>query len=284
MTLEPKKQSMTQEDLEAILHMINQKRNGSDPLPKKVPHKLVYRIQKKAHKQGLDVTVPYYWYMFGTVSPITSSTVSPSAIPPSIPNQQLSKITSEVLTEYYAHDLEWLTDEMYKDAPYEVQRKFRELDKQIRTRHPDYTNFYDVEPSTDSILESTFRVYNQFSTDDFAEWEKALVKWYNAFTRELHSHSPDPDQLMKINLCFWRIISLEIAQEHSNGMTRQDIRKDLGIQSFEDKQQENFENLLKIERQDLNTKFGDTSPSTSLARASDDLVATSLQEFGIAFE
>lgn len=275
---------MQQEDLDAILRGINRNRGGSDPLPRKALHKLIYRIQKKANKQGLDITVPYYWFMFGTVSPASPSTVPRSRIPRSGTNQLLSEITSEVLAEYYAHDLEWLTDEMYKDAPYEVQREFRELDKQIRTRHSGYTDFYEVEPSTDSIVESTLRVYDQFPTDVFPRWEKALVKWYNALTRELHSHSPDSEQLMKVNLCFWRIISLEIAQKHSNSMTCQEIRGDLGIKSFEDEQQETLENLLRIERQDLNSKFGDTSPSPALVQASDDLVATSLREFGIAFE
>lgn len=281
---ETENQSMHQEDLYAILRAINRKRGGSDSLPKKALHKLVYRIQKKAHKQGLDVTVPYYWYMFGTVSPVSPSTVPRGGTLPAGTNQQVSEITTDVLAEYYAHDLEWLTDEMYKDAPYEVQREFRELDKQIRTRHPDYRDFYEVEPSTDSILESTFQVYDQFPTDVFSEWEKALVKWYNALTRELHTHSPNPEQLMKINLCFWRIISLEIAQEHSNGMTYQEIRGDLGINSFENEQQETLENLLKIEQQDLDSKFGDSGPSPALAQASDELIATSLQEVGIAFE
>lgn len=275
---------MNQEDLGVILRVINKESGGSDPLTKKALHKLVYRIQKKAHEQGIDVTVPYFWYMFGTVSPVSPSTIPEGRTLQGRTNQQLCEITSKVLAEYHTHDLEWLTDQMYEDAPYEVQREFRELDKQVRTKHTDYTNFYDVEPSTDSIAESTFQVYDYFPTDVFPEWERAVVKWYNALTRELHHHSPDPVQLMRVNLCFWRIISLEIAQKHSNGMTRQEIRGNLGIKSFEDEQQETLYDLLKIERQDLNSKFGDTSPSPALAEASDNLMAPHLREFGIAFE
>jgi len=35
---------------------------------------------------------------------------------------------------------------MYDDAPYQVQRDFRELDKKIRTLHTEYHDFFEVDP------------------------------------------------------------------------------------------------------------------------------------------
>jgi len=43
-------------------------------------HKLLYRIDVKSAEQDLDIEIPYYWYLFGTVSPATPSTVPSASI------------------------------------------------------------------------------------------------------------------------------------------------------------------------------------------------------------
>lgn len=124
---------MNREDLGTTLRLLNRERGAADALPKKSLHKLLYRVDVKSAEQDLDIEIPYYWYLFGTVSPATPSTVPSASINGPGLEDRLRSVVSEALSEYYEHGLEWLTDRMYDDAPYQVQRDFRELDKKIRT-------------------------------------------------------------------------------------------------------------------------------------------------------
>jgi len=56
---------------------------------------------------------------------------------------------------------------MYDDAPYQVQRVFRELDKKIRTLHTEYHDFFEVDPSRESVLSSVHETFDHFQTTDF---------------------------------------------------------------------------------------------------------------------
>jgi hypothetical protein len=275
---------MRHQGLNTILRSINRERGGEEPLSKKALHKITYRVQKAANEEGIELEVPYYWYMFGTVSPVSPSTVPRGGHVSKNTEERVAEITANVLQEYYSHSLEWLTDKVYEDAPYQVQREFRTLDKQIRTLHPDYSDFYGADPRDEVVLDSVYKVYDTFPGDVFPDWERSLIKWYNSITRELRKRSSDPYRLMKTNLSFWRILSLEIAQEHSDGMTRREIRGHLGIESFEKEQQAGLDRLLTIEKSYLDSKFGGTESTPVTDTAADELIAPTLSEFNIAIE
>lgn len=276
---------MNREDLGTALRLLNLERGDADTLPKKSLHKLLYRIDVKSAERNLDISIPYYWYLFGTVSPATPSTIPSVSINDPELKDRLRSVISEALSEYYAHGLEWLTDRMYDDAPYQVQRDFRELDKKIRTLHPEYHDFYEVDPSRESVLNSVHETFETFPNDRFPEYDRPLIKWYNSFTRELHSHSPNPPRLMTVNVTFWRIFALDLAQRHAQGMSPEEIRGNLGITSFEQAQSSAIEELAEFEEEDLDAKFSELVTELETERkAADELVAPILERRGIAHE
>ncbi len=276
---------MNREDLGTTLRLLNHECGAADALPKKSLHKLLYRIDVKSSQRNLDISIPYYWYLFGTVSPATPSTVPSAGLNEPELEDRLRSVVSEVLSEYYEHGLEWLTDRMYDDAPYQVQREFRELDKKIRTLHAEYHDFYEVDPSRESVLSSVHETFESFPNDRFPEDDRSLIKWYNAVTRELHSHSPDPSRLMTVNVTFWRIFSLELAQRHTQGMSPEEVRGNLGIISFEQARSSAIQKLDEFEEEDLDAKFsGSVTGLESERSAADELVAPILERRGIAHE
>ena len=174
---------------------------------------------------------------------------------------------------------------MYDDAPYQVQRDFRELDKKIRTLHTEYHDFFEVDPSRESVLRSVHDTFESFPNDRFPEYDRPLIKWYNAVTRELHSHSPDPSRLMTVNVTFWRIFALELAQRHAQGMSPEEVRGNLGITSFEDARSSAIQKLDEFEEEDLDAKFSGLATELESERsAADELVAPILERRGIAHE
>ena len=274
---------MYREDLDTTLRLLNYERGSADELPKKSLHKLLYRIDVKSSERSIDISIPYYWYLFGTVSPAAPSTVpSADTRKPGL-EDRLRPVVSDVLSEYYDHGLEWLTDRMYDDAHYQVQRDFRELDKKVRTLHPEYHDFYEVDPSRESVITSVHETFASFPSGQFPEYKRPLIKWYNTLTRELHSHSPDPSRLMTVDVTFWRIFALELAQRHAQGMTLEEIRGNLGIRSFDYAQDSSFEKLAEFEEEDLDAKFTDSMTGAETERkAADRLVAPILERQGIA--
>jgi hypothetical protein len=276
---------MNRADLGTALRLLNQERGNADPLPKKSLHKILYRIDLKASEQDLNISIPHYWYLFGTVSPATPSTVPSVCMNDEELKGRLHSIVSEVLSEYYEHGLEWLTDKMYDDAPYQVQRDFRILDKKLRTLHPEHHDFYEVDPSKESILKSVHNTFRSFPTSRFPQYDRPLIKWYNIITREIHSHSPDPSRLMTVNITFWRVFALDLAQRHLQGMTQKEVREHLGITSFEEAQSGAINDLAQFEKEDINSKFSDSTTKLEMERkAADELVAPILQRREIAME
>lgn len=280
---------MEEPELRAVLQLINEERTYERPLAKKSLHKLVYTVQQAADENGLDLSLPYFWYQFGTLSPVTPTTSEHSRISAesTVLRDNLRPIINDVLDQYYSTGIEGVTDAMYRNAPYDVQREFRELDKKIRTLHDDYNDFYEVEPSRDSILDSVFGVYDTFPSVKFPERDQDLSKWYTMFVRELDKPDFDPDRLMQINLLFWRAFALHLAEDHRHRMTKQEVKEELGIRSFEAARESASRNLLQLENETLDELFADTShpvDGETRSRAADAAVEPLIaDELGVSF-
>ena len=279
---------MKERDLRTVIHLIHQERTYETKLVDKSLYKLLYTVQKSADEKDVSITIPYFWYQFGTVSPLP--TVGPEL---DLPNQseslkeELRPLVREALELYYDDKLEGITDIMYQDAPYDVQREFRELDKKVRTLHEDYNDFYEVEPSRDSIIDSVYAVHDTFPTVKFREQEQDLSKWYTMFTREVDKTSFDPDKLMQINLTFWRTFALRVAENHRYEMTKQEVKEEIGITSFEAARESTRKKLRRIESQTLSEKFGSKDrpqPGSIESKAADAMMEPILaQELGLSF-
>jgi hypothetical protein len=250
---------MKQRGLQTALRVINEERTYERTLPKKSLYKHLYAVEKRASAHNVNITIPYYWYLWGTVSPISVNDDSGvSATPDKVDEglkEELRPVVSDVLDYYYENGLEGLTDYVYQDAPYDVQRAFRELDKKIRTHHDDYTDFFEVEPSRKSIIKSVYQVFDTFPTVKFPEHEQDVTKWYALFTSEVNEPEFDPDRLMQIDLLFWRIMSLSIAEEHHHGMSQAEVRDALGISSFKAERAVTRESLTELEDAILDDRY-----------------------------
>jgi hypothetical protein len=90
---------------------------------------------------------------------------------------------------------------------------------------------------------------------------------------------------MTVNITFWRVFALDLAQRHLQGMTQKEVREHLGITSFEEAQSAAINDLAQFEKEDLNSKFSDSTTKLEMERkAADELVAPILQRREIAME
>lgn len=169
-----------------------------------------------------------------------------------------------------------MTDRLYEDAPYEVQRDWRVLNKKIRTLHPDYNDFYEVEPSRNSIKESIYDNYDSFPSARYLE-DSDVTKWYSLMTRELYQDELDVDRLMVVNLTFWRIVALWLAEHHRHHLSRRNVKTILSIKSFDKARDEGRSRLWEIEGEALDEKFdSEDMRDTPRAKAADAVVRSML--------
>lgn len=261
--------------LSTAVDLIKQEHKYEESLPDKAVHKFLYFIDKKVNNSGLDISIPYFWYQFGTLSPVEQPG-PPLGDQRDHLEDQLRPIVNDVLDEYYATSLEELTDRMYEDAPYEVQRDWRVLDKKIRTLHPEYHNFYEVEPSRNSIKESIYDVYDSFPSVRYLE-DSDITKWYSLMTRELYQDELDIDRLMVVNLTFWRIIALWLAEHHRHHLSKRNVKAILSIESFDEAREGGRSRLWEIESEALDEKFAEVEmQDRPRAKAADAVVRSPL--------
>lgn len=265
----------------AIAHrLLHEEHKYEGGLPRKAVHKLLYLLNTEARREGLEIDLPYFWFQYGIVTPVEANTVQEQSSPqePGYEGQwteletELRPLARRVLRHYYSTSLEEVTDETYEDAPHDVQRAWRVLDKKLRTLHPEYSDFFEVEPSRDSIEESIFDVYDTFPTAQFPDFESDLTKWYSMMTRELNRPEIEPIPLMEVNVLFWRIFSLRLAEDHRHGLSKHEVRDILGIDSFEAARESCRSDLERIQSAALRKKFDDDSElDTVETRAADAL-------------
>jgi hypothetical protein len=255
-----------------------------DGIPKKSMHKIFYLINKEAKQEGIPVTLPYFWFQFGTMSrvdknpdggfemAVSGMEAETEELPGNV-ETELRTIVSRILNRYLDTSLEEITDQVYRDVPYDVQLTWRELDKKLRTHHPEHADFYEVDPSRESIQESIYRVYDTFPTNRFTEYESDLNRWYAMITRELNRPEFDAEKMFDINVLFWRIFALEFVQHHHHGMTLEEIKEVLDIDSFSSAQKSCRAKLKSIESETLQGKFGDDGQFDTVHTRAADAIA-----------
>lgn len=246
-------------------------------LPDKAVHKLTYLVQKYANEQGIEVSVPYFWYRYGVLT--QEPTLSPSPSVPSIEQDRLdSKIQpfiESALDKYYDTSLEEITDISYEDAPYDVFNEWRKLDKQLATLHPEKPDFFDDPPSREAVEESIERVFDSFPVEEYPEHESDLLNWYFALTTELDMGMSDKERMFEINTLFWGIFTLSVARNHHHNMTEDDLMVSLGISSFEQEIEERRSEMRELEREGLTDRYEDRDDE--LDETTDAIVSPLLQ-------
>lgn len=279
-----------------VTALLLDERKYDSPLREKEFHKLLYFIRQELKERGIDANLPYYWYRYGTVTPTSDSSVSikkaedggsqivcpvkPGSIDASKNEiNQVRDVVQEVLLRYYQiGGLQPLTDLMYEDAPYEVQREFRQLDKQLRTAADNHPDLLDNGYDKDDIRRTLSRVVKSFPADEFPHLEVDIHLWYTVMSTEIDQ----TDQFYTVNemlsLCdaFWTVFMIEVAQQEHSNLTVEEVRDDISddVDSYQKQMRTRLENKEREQ-----TKFGVQLERNEVVRDAQDAVAEALVGF-----
>ena len=168
----------------------------SGSIPPKALNKILYFAAKELEDENVTAEIPYFWYMYGTevktanTGVHTVSTKSGKRIRcnTSIEDIQASHATirkarkaiSRSLNDYYSKKLEGITDELYSEAPYDVQRTYRELDTQIEVAADSKQATLFGDNNRQQIRRNLLQFVQDFPTEDFPTYEDDLMIWYRA--------------------------------------------------------------------------------------------------------
>lgn len=251
-------------------------------------HKTTYFIEKRIQELGGDFDLPYFWYKFGTMtvtenSPVTiqySGDESEVLCSRRTGDLTLSEeqediirtATKQVLKEHDDIETEGLTDRMYEeDAPYEAQRKYRQLDDFVQ-----WQLYKEDEEETDFERAEVRRYINEFIDSfpehEFPEYENDLFLWYDLLSNRLTDQSTTLGEIEDLVELFWSLFSIELAVTIDTGPSVQTIKRELGIGDLRKRQQYFRNELRQKEREHLYIE----EESDHLIEAADTVVASEL--------
>lgn len=269
------------EEVTAILLQEHQSRYD-DSLPPKALHKILYFVDQEIEREHVDADLPLFWYMYGAVVKTTNTGID------IVQTNAGRRVTCELdvsgvdasekavrrgreaitrgLERYYNLGLEDLTDEMYEEAPYEVQRLYRRLDQQFEVEtHEEQTTLFQGQ--TEHIRETLHDFVENFPLDDFPEYEDDLCIWYRLLSAELDSRDYDSNRAQRLSKKFWRLFCLELACRENNGLSREEIAEDRNIESVDHEKQELRSEFLELEREKARRNARDSEDALKAAEA-----------------
>jgi hypothetical protein len=237
----------------------------SNPLRPKTFYKLLYFADKELEDVGLDTDIQHFWYKFGTMAKTGGSPVtidwsddarevrcSLSASQVSLPQEEETKARlalSRALNRLYEQNTEGLTDEMYEDAPYDVQRHYRKLDKQLSDAIDNKPDYPEVDSSQEAVVDTVFDIIDTFPVDDYPWIEQDLDLWYSVLSAELDAEEYRPQKALKVSDLFWTIFCIDLAQRENTGLTPEEIAEELDTQDLEGRQDDIRKELQLTERE-----------------------------------
>lgn len=240
-------------------------REYSNPLRPKTFYKLLYFVDKELEDVGLDTDIQHFWYKFGTMAKTGGSPVNVdwsaddrevrcnvSTDQLDLPEDEETKArlaVSRALNRLYELNTEGLTDVMYEDAPYDVQRHYRHLDKQLSDAIDDKPDYPDVNSSREAVLDTVFNIVDSFPFEDYPWLEDDLDLWYSVVIAELDAEEYRPQKALNVSELFWTIFCIDLAQRESIGLTPEEIAEELDTEDLEGRQEQIRKELELIERE-----------------------------------
>jgi hypothetical protein len=271
-------------------------RDFDNPLREKELHKLLYFIKHGLEEEGIKADIPYFWYRYGTMAKLSDAEtsiaqtddgtavqcpVTPASLNHSEPTVDKAKMVISQEFSWYIQQggLEGITDRQYEDAPYEVQRHYREMDKQLRTATDEHPDFMEDGYGPGSVRRSLSRVVKSFPTDEFPELEDDLYLWYGVMSTALDEERYKPETLLSISDTFWTIFSIELAQREHSDMTVEEVRQEISddVDEYKARLRETLRN-----REREQTEFGPTLEENEVVRELSDAVSESLLGFPVS--
>jgi hypothetical protein len=236
-----------------------------DDIRPKAFHKILYFVDKELEREHLSVDLPIFWYMYGAVvatsgteatfeKSVDGTSVETSVTASDIDASQNTihrgrKAVNRALDRYYDGGIEGLTDEMYDEAPYEVQRHYRRLDQQLEAASDEGQMTLDGGKNEKRTRKTLYDFIEAFPEEEFPEFSNDLSIWYRLMSADLDSEDYDPQRAQELSEDFWRLFCLELACRENNGLSREDIARELkGVSNVEDAKQSIRNDLLEKER------------------------------------
>ncbi len=234
-------------EMEELVALLLDEHKYDEPLSPKAVHKILYVAEDELERERVSVELPTYWYMYGPVAAMadTCVTLGGEDAPVSC-NVEISDIDApsrvrsrgrrtvrRALDEYYEHGLEGLTERIYDDAPYDVQRHYRRLDEQLEMAATDGQLTIYGGKNEEQTRETLYDFIESFPVTEFPEYEDDLHIWYRLMSAELDSDEYDPERAQLLAGKFWRFFCLELACHENDGLTREEIATELDIDSVD---------------------------------------------------
>lgn len=234
-------------------------------IPPKALHKILYFASQELEKEHVAADLPIYWYMYGAVvgtnntgigvvdtqagQRVTCDTEASEITADDATIRRARRALQSSLDQYYSLGLEPLTDKMYKEAPYDVQRTYRELDKQLGVAADDGQMTLFGERNEGRTRETLYDFIENFPVDTFPEYEDTLHIWYRLVSAEIDSDDYDPNRAQRLSKKFWRLFCLELSYRENTGMSRAEIAAELNVQSIDAVKESIRSDFLELERE-----------------------------------
>ncbi|GGL67103.1 hypothetical protein [Halocalculus aciditolerans] len=270
------------EEITAIL--LNEHQSTySGSIPPKAFNKVLYFAAKELEDENVTADIPYFWYMYGTevktantgIRTISTGSGQRIQCDTSIEDIQAShgtvrkarKALSRSLDKYYRKNLEGITDEMYEEAPYDVQRIYRELDTQIEVAADSSQATLFGDNNRKQIRRNLLEFVQAFPTADFPAYEDDLMIWYRVMRAELNDNDFDAEEVDRLATKFWRLFCLELACRENNGVSRKEIEAERDISDIEAEKEAMRADLLERERTNARQNARDSETALQAAEA-----------------
>lgn len=279
-----------------VTALLLDERKYTNPLREKTLYKLLYFADKELETVGIDTDTKHFWYKFGTMAktantPVTvektgrgsnvvcSLDVNSINLPEDVQTKARLAI-SRTLVQSYELGTEGLTDLMYEEAPYEVQRRYRYLDKQLSDPIPDRPDYDELESDPDSIRETVLDIIDAFPEEDFPDLADDLYLWYSVVSPEIDSDEFEHNRILTISELFWTIFCIQLAQRENTGMSEEELAEELDVSDLDEKK-ENLRDKLKVRERERIMLKRDLEEDEVVSKAAD-AVAISMLDMAVA--
>lgn len=273
-------ESLTMDEVAALL--LDEYKYGNSLRPKAF-HKMMYFVERELNKEHVTTDFPTFWYMYGAVISTSGSDIDVVVADDEqeivcevdvddidAPRKAVSRGrrgVNRVLDRYYDLGIEGLTDEMYDEAPYNVQRHYRQLDKQLNKATNSQQMTLGGGRNEALTRETLYDLVESFPLDEFPTYEDDLHIWYRLMSAELDSEDYDPDRAQELSKMFWRLFCLELACRKNAGLSREEVAQELGIESVNQAKEVIRGTLRRYERQKAQQNARDSDTAIKAAEA-----------------
>lgn len=261
--------------------LFDERRYSGDIRPKAF-HKILYFAKQELDREHVDDDIDIFWYMWGAMASTAGSPIEFREGPEGqrvicktgVENIEASETTvqrarraiSRALKRYYELGLEGLTDEMYAEAPYAVQRYYRELDKQLGSANDTEQMTLTLDRNEEMTRSTLHDFVQSFPLDDFPAYEDDLHIWYRLMSAELDSDDYNPEAAEKLARSFWRLFCLELACRQDS-LSRAEIEVELGVNDVDTAKAESRERFRRMEREKTKRNSRDSQAARKAADA-----------------